>query len=96
MPNPFKRKKRRYRLSKPGRAALRASCQTHRPWQHSTGPRTPEGKQMTGQNNLRHGYYCQAQQFEDAPAFHAFSRKLRRESNQSPKRKIGPPVVEEE
>jgi hypothetical protein len=51
---------------------------------------------MTGQNNLRHGYYCQAQQFEDAPAFHAFSRKLRRESNQSPKRKIGPPVVEEE
>ncbi len=29
----------------------------HRPWRHSTGPRTIEGKQKSARNNLRHGLY---------------------------------------
>lgn len=28
----------------------------HRPWEKSTGPRTPEGKQAVKNNGLKHGF----------------------------------------
>jgi hypothetical protein len=34
-------------LSDNGRERLRASARAHRPWRHSTGPRTAEGKQQS-------------------------------------------------
>jgi hypothetical protein len=95
MPNPFKTPKRPYHLTFRGRIALRKSIQTHRPWQHSTGPRTPEGKRITSQNNLKHGYYCHPPVFEESTAFKSHLKSLRRKSNKPPTPKIGPPITEE-
>ena len=33
-----------------GRERIRQNTLSHRPWEHSTGPRTPEGKAKTGLN----------------------------------------------
>jgi len=97
MPNPLEKKKRRrrYRLSETGRAALQASAQKNRPWQHSTGPRTLLGKAMTSQNTLKHGYYCRQTEFPETAAYRAFVKSMRRQANNPAAPPIGPPVVEE-
>lgn len=38
-----------------GREALRHAAMVHRPWDKSTGPRTPEGKAKASRNALKHG-----------------------------------------
>lgn len=40
-------------LTDAGRERLRAAAQLHRPWRHSTGPRTPEGKRKVAQNGRK-------------------------------------------
>jgi hypothetical protein len=37
------------------RAAQAARCRAHRPWEKSTGPRTPEGKAASARNARKHG-----------------------------------------
>ena len=37
-------------LSQAGRAKLRAAAYRNRPWEHSTGPTTPEGKRKAAAN----------------------------------------------
>ena len=44
-----------YRLSPEGLASLRASAAKTRPWERSTGPRTPEGKARSRMNAWKHG-----------------------------------------
>jgi hypothetical protein len=46
---------RKYRLSPEGKARLQACIGQTRPWEHSTGPRTPEGKARSSRNRLTHG-----------------------------------------
>lgn len=36
-------------------AAQRERCLKNKPWEHSTGARTPEGKKIVGQNAFKHG-----------------------------------------
>jgi hypothetical protein len=40
-------------LSDAGREALRLAALRNRPWQHSTGPRTPAGKAKVAENGRR-------------------------------------------
>lgn len=47
--------RRSYRLTPEGLASLRSSALRLRPWERSTGPRTPSGKAVTRQNALKHG-----------------------------------------
>jgi hypothetical protein len=42
-------------------AARRARL--HRPWLHSTGPRTPSGKRSSSRNSYKHGHYSCERQF---------------------------------
>lgn len=42
-------------ISPEGREKLRRSALTSKPWQHSTGPRTTEGKRVSRANGLKHG-----------------------------------------
>jgi hypothetical protein len=69
--------KRRYHLTRAGRAALRAAIQKTKPWLRSTGPRTDAGKLATRQNAVKHGYYCRVP-LPDANAFKAFVKAHRR------------------
>jgi hypothetical protein len=39
-------------LSEAGRERLRAAARNYRPWQYSTGPRTPTGKAIAAANSL--------------------------------------------
>jgi hypothetical protein len=41
-------------LSESGRQRLREAAIKNRPWRHSTGPRTPEGKERAAANGYRH------------------------------------------
>ncbi len=43
-------RRKRKGLTDQGRRRLRAAIERHRPWEHSTGPRTPEGKARSAQN----------------------------------------------
>ena len=42
-------------LTDAGRQRLRDAAREHRPWQHSTGPRTPEGKRRSRGNARKAG-----------------------------------------
>jgi len=46
---------RRYLLTPEGMASLRSSAQRAKPWERSTGPRTPEGKAQSSKNAAKHG-----------------------------------------
>ena len=37
--------------------SYRQACLRNKPWLHSTGPRTPEGKRRVSQNARKHGRY---------------------------------------
>jgi hypothetical protein len=45
--------RRRYSLSAAGLAAKRAAIRQHKPWEHSTGPTTAEGKRRSAANGIR-------------------------------------------
>lgn len=40
-------------LSDTGRQRLQEAAMRNRPWEHSTGPRTPQGKAQAARNGLR-------------------------------------------
>lgn len=42
-------------ISTEGRRRLREAAQRNRPWEHATGPRTPQGKARSSQNARKHG-----------------------------------------
>ena len=52
-----KKKKRKYRLTQPGRSALQNAAWKNKPWSKSTGPRTFLGKKIASQNRIAHGLY---------------------------------------
>jgi hypothetical protein len=70
---------RRYRLTRAGKVALRAAIFKTKPWEHSTGPRTVEGKLATRQNAIKHGYYSRMP-MADAAGFKAFMKSVQRKS----------------
>lgn len=45
-----RRNRQKWRMTPEGRARVRAAILLHRPWEHSTGPRTPEGKARSARN----------------------------------------------
>lgn len=53
---PKPKAKRRYALSEQGRASLQAHANQNRPWQHATGPRTPQGKNASRRNASKNRY----------------------------------------
>ncbi len=59
-PNPDK-PRRAYKLSPEGLANLRAAAHRNRPWEHSTGPRTVQGKRRSSQNAFKYGFYTAEQ-----------------------------------
>ncbi len=94
MPDSNRKPVRRYHLSKAGRAALVAAAFRNRPWQYSTGPRTPDGRLVSGQNALKHGYYCRQPLLDDAAGFRAFVRSIQRASRAGKRAATGPPIVD--
>ena len=50
-----RRNRQKWRLTDEGRRRLRESALARRPWEHSTGPRTAEGKARMAENPLTHG-----------------------------------------
>lgn len=42
-------------ISPEGKEKLRRSALASKPWEHSTGPRTTEGKRVSRANSLKHG-----------------------------------------
>lgn len=47
-------RKKRIGLTDAGREALRQTALLHKPWQHSTGPRTASGKARVAMNGRSH------------------------------------------
>ena len=52
-------------ISPEGRERLREAAQRNRPWVHSTGPKTPEGKAMSSRNAVTHGMSVQLRLLAD-------------------------------
>ena len=48
--------KRPYRLTDQGLHRLRSIAAANRPWERSTGPRTPAGKNRSSRNAWKHGW----------------------------------------
>lgn len=48
-------RRRPYQLTPEGRASLQASAARVKPWERSTGPRTPDGKSRSRMNAWKHG-----------------------------------------
>jgi hypothetical protein len=68
--------KRKYKLSRRGRASLRAAARKTQPWKHATGPRTETGKMIVSQNALKHGLFARDAN-EHSAGFKAHLRKMR-------------------
>jgi hypothetical protein len=73
------KRKRRYRLSARGKAALAAAILKTKPWERSTGPRSIEGKLVMRLSAIKHGYYSRMP-LPDAAGFKAFVKSLKRKS----------------
>lgn len=58
------------------RQRQREAIQSWKPWAHSTGPRTPEGKATAAANSLVHGMY-DARSRELMRSIHALLREQR-------------------
>jgi hypothetical protein len=90
--NPSAKPKRRYRLSRSGKAALRAAIRKAKPWERSMGPRSLLGKLATRQNAIKHGYYSRMP-LAEAAAFKACMKSLNRKSSGMGRHPdLGPPV----
>jgi hypothetical protein len=54
-----------------GRGSVVRDSKNRRNAQHSTGPKTPEGKQQSSRNSLKHGYYADVEKLDprDSPVY---------------------------
>ena len=96
IPHKPRKRKRRYRLTPAGAAALRAAIHKTQPWLKSTGPRTTDGKGIARRNALKHAYYSR-EPLDDLLEFRAFMRQWARSLKGSqPRWKAGVPVWDDE
>jgi hypothetical protein len=84
--------KRPYRLSPKGLEALRRTIAGNRPWEQSTGPRTPPGKARSSVNAFRHGERSRAaatQRRQAAAALRSAAGAVRESRATKPKTPAG-------